>query len=79
MNEYLAIFYTHFAAICTARSLEQSGVSARLLPVPRQVSASCGTCVRYAAGDPCMERMAKDTECVYRVTDGGYEVIRKFD
>ena len=79
MTEYLASFHTHFAAMCTARALERAGVPARLAPVPRQISASCGTCVRYCAETPCCDRMAKDTDCVYRCTPDGFERIQQFD
>jgi len=48
MNEYIAVFYSHFGAISYARALQKQGIAAKPMPVPRKVSASCGTCVRYA-------------------------------
>ena len=79
MKEYLATFHTHFAAMCTARALENAGVNARLAPVPRAVSASCGTCVLYTAQDPCLSLMARDTEGVYLSTAHGFTPIRQFE
>ncbi len=39
---------------------------ARMAPVPRQLSSSCGTCVFYRGEDPCLEAMAPDLEAIYR-------------
>lgn len=51
-NEYLITFHTHFQALTCMRILEKNGLvkngSAviKLIPVPREVSSSCGTAVR---------------------------------
>ena len=47
MNEYIATFYSHFGALTYCKALKEQGVSAKLMPVPRKISSSCGTCVRY--------------------------------
>lgn len=76
MPSYIAAFHTHFAALKTLRALKDAGVSARLAPVPRKLSASCGTCVKYEAGDACLICMDADTELVVLVTDGEeYELL----
>ncbi len=41
-----------------------------MTPVPRRLSSSCGTCVRYEAEEPCLSDMDADVEAVYR-DDGG--------
>ena len=46
MKEYIATFHTHLSALMTSRSLTGLGVQARMMPVPRKLSSSCGTCVR---------------------------------
>ena len=70
---YVATFYTHLAALRTARSLEAAGTAATLAPVPRVLSSSCGTCVFYEGEEPLLERMDADTEAVYRRDgDGNY-------
>ena len=69
---FVATFYTHLAALRTAKALEAVGVQAELAPVPRALSSSCGTCVRYSAEDPLLERMDADTEAVYRREGDGY-------
>ena len=44
---YLVTFHSHFDAILTNRTLKSAGVEVRLMPVPRSVSSSCGTCVIF--------------------------------
>lgn len=75
MDCYIATFHTHLSALRTQRALLALGVDARLAPVPRSLSASCGTCVRYGALKPYLEAMDKDVERVVRIRpdDGGYE------
>ena len=49
----------------TSRSLTALGIRAQMLPVPRKLSSSCGTCVRYTAEDPNLNAMDEDVEGVY--------------
>ena len=65
MNEYIATFHTHLSALITSRTLTGLGVQARMMPVPRKLSSSCGTCVRYLAEDPNLSTMDEDVEAVY--------------
>lgn len=44
---YIATFYSHFGAVRFKRLCESQEISATLMPVPRDLSSSCGTCVRY--------------------------------
>ena len=76
MKEYIATFHTHFAALQTKKNLSAAGVKGRLAPVPRSLSASCGTCVKYTAEDPLLDRMDVDTEMVALVlSEGVYETL----
>lgn len=70
MNRYIATFHTHFAALCTRRALNGAGVPAEMAPVPRRLSADCGTCVRFSASDPCAALMHGDFDRVVQVGDG---------
>jgi len=47
MNKYIATFYSHFGALTYNKALIKQGISTKLMPVPRKVSSSCGTCVFY--------------------------------
>lgn len=70
MKEYIATFYTHLAAMRTQRALAREGVPARLAPVPRYLSASCGTCVIYSAEDAYLCCMDADAERVVERLEG---------
>jgi hypothetical protein len=38
-----------------------------MMPVPRKLSSSCGTCVRYLSEEPLLDAMDADVEAVYEV------------
>ena len=65
MREYIATFHTHLSALLTSRSLTALGIRAQMMPVPRKLSSSCGTCVRYMAENPNLNAMDEDVEGVY--------------
>lgn len=80
MTDYIATFHTHIAAIRTHRTLKAVGVSAQLSPVPRYLSSSCGTCVRYTADAPLLEHMDADAERVVALGTGeSYTVLFEND
>ena len=68
MREFIATFHTHLSALMTSRNLNAKGAKAGMMPVPRKLSSSCGTCVRYLAEEPMLEAMDVDVEAVYEVT-----------
>jgi hypothetical protein len=65
MKEYIATFHTHLSALITSRTLTGLGVRAQMMPVPRKLSSSCGTCVRYLSEDANLSAMDEDVEAVY--------------
>ena len=67
MREFIATFHTHLAALMTCRNLNGKGAKAGMMPVPRKLSSSCGTCVRYHAEDAFLGSMDADVEGVYEV------------
>ena len=76
MSEYIATFHTHLAALMTSRSLTALGARAQMMPVPRKLSSSCGTCVRYHADDPHLTAMDDDVEAVYeRIGNEEYTLL----
>ena len=75
MANYVATFHTHLAALRSHRALRQAGVEARMAPVPRTLSSSCGTCVFYRGEDPMAACMDRDLEALYRWENGTYTEI----
>ena len=67
MREFIATFHTHLSALMTSRNLNARGARAGMMPVPRKLSSSCGTCVRYLAEEPMQEAMDVDVEAIYEV------------
>ena len=69
----IATFYSHFGAIRFRRDCRNRGVPARAMPVPRDLSSSCGTCVRFEGG--CPAAVPEEVEQIVEVTDGGYRPL----
>ncbi|MDO4788620.1 MAG: DUF3343 domain-containing protein [Johnsonella sp.] len=67
MQEYLATFHTHLSAMITGKKLKAEAEKVRLEPVPRKLSSSCGTCVRFEAKSSLVHCMDKDYEALYQV------------
>ena len=78
MTLYIATFHTHLAALSSSLSLSGRGIAAQMTPVPRKLSSSCGTCVRYEAETPELELLDRDTEAVYTDEAGKYTLIQQF-
>ncbi len=77
--KYVATFYTHVAAMMTHRAMQKAGVPARLAPVPRMLSSSCGTCVLYEAEHPCEALLDTDVEQVARCDGETYTILKRND
>lgn len=79
MNQYIATFHTHLASLKSHRSLKAAGFTARMAPVPRRISSSCGTCVFYQADVPCYELLDEDTEAVYQQQGENAVLLREYE
>ena len=75
MMDFVATFHTHLSALMTERALKKAGHTARMAPVPRQLSSSCGTCVFYTAPDLSMDCLDEDRERVYEVVGDTYNLL----
>lgn len=74
---YIATFYSHFGAISFKKLCVRERVQAKIMPVPRSLSSSCGTCVK-CEGLPS-KRESEELEMIVKVKeDGGYETICDF-
>ncbi len=76
MNQYIATFYSHFGAVRYKKMCDKSGCIARVMPVPRTLSSSCGTCVSYE-GDRYIidDNYLDELEQIVIVTSDGYEAV----
>ena len=69
----IATFYSHFGAIRFKRFCDKQGIHAKVMPVPRDLSSSCGTCVKYEG--ECPEATPKEVEQIVAVMDDGYKQL----
>lgn len=77
MEQYVATFHTHLAALRSCRALQKEETGARMAPVPRVLSSSCGTCVFYRGEDPLLPLLDRDLEAVYRQDGKEYTLIHQ--
>lgn len=74
--ECIATFYSHFGAIRYKKECEKTGVQAVIMPVPRSLSSSCGTCVKFTVPGEChIPAVNEEMEQVVEVTGSGYRKI----
>ena len=74
--EYIATFYSHFGAVRFMRLCRSQGLPARMAPVPRDLSSSCGTCVFYQGDAPCPSGTCpEEVEQAAQVLQDGYKII----
>ena len=73
---YIVTFYAHIGAIRYKKLCEAQGIQAAIMPVPRDLSSSCGSCVRTENGyaHPA-GKIAEEVEQIAEVTGDGYRVI----
>lgn len=73
---YIATFYSHFGAVRFKKMCGEQGLKAKMMPVPRTLSSSCGTCVQYEAEEPvAFEEHTGEMEQMVTVTDWGYKTV----
>jgi len=69
----IATFFSHFGAVRFKQSCDGLGWSAKLMPVPRDLSSSCGTCVRYEGDMP--DPVPQEAEQIVAVEAAGYRKL----
>lgn len=73
---YIATFYSHFGSIRFMRLCRAEGIPVQIMPVPRDLSSSCGTCARYESDRAYPQAdYAEEIEQIVSVTAQGYEQV----
>jgi len=73
---YLATFYTHYGAMRFSKHCKKESIPSKMTPVPRELSSSCGVCVRFDATSTPDINEHEDMECCYSIeSDGGYTLL----
>ena len=73
----VATFFSHFGAMRCKKACDKTGIPARMMPVPRMLSSSCGTCVQMEVDDPDRVPRSEETEQLALEQPDGYRIIWK--
>lgn len=73
----IATFFSHFGAVRCQRTCRALGYPARMMPVPRALSSSCGTCVQWEGPPELPEDVLPDVEQIVEVTGQGYRLLHR--
>lgn len=84
MSRYIVTFCSHFGATQFRHDYEEGmGVSVTLMPVPRYLSSSCGTCAAFETDEFVMPDNRDEIEQIVRLEDSnskdGYTVLYSSD
>ena len=77
MITYIATFYSHYGAIQFRRNCEGMNLKAEVMPVPRDLSSSCGTCVKFTGEAQTAQNWNSDEveQLVKILETGSFQVI----
>ena len=73
----IATFFSHFGAMRCKKLCDGAGIPARMMPVPRALSSSCGTCVRIETDDPGSVPRTEESEQLALERADGYQILWK--
>ena len=79
VSTYIATFYSHFGAIRYKKLCESQGLQAVIMPVPRSLSSSCGSCVKLTAVEvpEVTGEIHNEIEQIVQVVKGSYLKLPK--
>jgi len=74
---YIATFYSHFGAMAFHKQCKEAGFESRIMPVPRTLSSSCGTCVKFTGEAQTAQNWNSDEveQLVKILETGSFQVI----
>lgn len=72
---YIATFFSHFGAMHCKKLCDRAGLPAKLMPVPRKLSSSCGTCVRVEAQDAEQIPRTEESEQIALEEEDSYQIL----
>ena len=72
---YIATFFSHFGAMHCKKLCDRAGLPAKMMPVPRKLSSSCGTCVRVEAQDAEQIPRTEESEQIALEVEDGYRIL----
>ncbi len=73
----IATFFSHFGAMRCKKQCAETGIIAKMMPVPRMLSSSCGTCVRIESADAERIPRTEESEQIVAEEACGYRILWK--
>ena len=73
--EQIATFHTHFGALEFQKTCKALGDKPKMMPVPRALSASCGTCAKSQIPFDLASMSHEDLDSVYAVDGAAYRLL----
>ena len=74
---WIETFFSHFGAMRCKKMCDKTGITAKMMPVPRMLSSSCGTCVRIESEDAERIPRTEESEQIAAEEAGGYRILWK--
>ena len=76
---YIATFFSHFGALRFKKDCEMENLKVEIMPVPRDLSSSCGTCVKFEKENLTKKdiKHSDEIEQIVQITKEGYKSIYK--
>lgn len=72
---YIATFFSHYGAMHCKKLCDEAGIPARMMPVPRTLSSSCGTCVRMEAESADRLPRTDEMEQIALEQEDGWQIL----
>jgi hypothetical protein len=74
---YIATFYTHYGAMRFHKHCNKNSIPAKMMPTPRELSSSCGVCVRFESANNPSVTSHEDLENYYLIEPTGKYLLLK--
>jgi len=78
MDSYIATFFSHYDALVFFSFLNETGITAKLVPVPRRLSSSCGTCVAFETKQLPSHNADYELDAIYKEVQDGFLKIWEY-
>ncbi len=72
---YIATFFSHYGAMHCKKLCDEAGIPSRMMPVPRTLSSSCGTCVRMEAESADRLPRTEEMEQIALEQENGWQIL----
>lgn len=72
---YLALFFTTTGSMKFKKKLKNMGKEVEVMPVPRELSSSCGVAVKFSDDQDISYLIDKSIEKIYTENEKGYFLL----